>query len=201
MMLFFRWCIPSDHMYCPETIKRMNAESSLDWPDEVNRALVTIKDALRQVSEVDAQIKSAGQLRAARPDLTQQLELAEEFFIAKRKALLDLEGPVSTLAGICEALVSLLQRYETERGTLQGRLLVVEHDSSNDTDSIRKELEPILAQVSQRCERIRVTIQEIRGVLHEYASEYSRERLSTRDKIRWFVGRKGATGALEIVQE
>jgi len=160
-------------MYGPETIKRMNAESSLDWPGEVNRALVTIKDALRQVSEVDAQIKSAGQLRATRPDLTQQLELAEEFFIAKRKALLDLEGPVSTLAGISEALVSLLQRYETERGTLQGRLLVVEHDSSNDTDSIRKELEPILAQVSQRYERIRVTIQEIREALHEYAESCS----------------------------
>jgi hypothetical protein len=61
----------------------------------------------------------------------------------RKKVLLeDLEGPISTLAGISDALVSLLEHYETERLTLEGRLLLLlllaEHHAG--TIIIRKQL-------------------------------------------------------------
>jgi len=57
--------------------------------------------------------------------LEKRLSLAEGFYRAQRMTLLNLEGPVSLLAGIREALVSLEQQYEQEKQSLEGRLLVL----------------------------------------------------------------------------
>lgn len=55
-------------MYCPETIKQSNAESNLDWPSVVNTALVTVKNALRDVAEINLQIELAKKLRQESPE-------------------------------------------------------------------------------------------------------------------------------------
>jgi chromosome segregation ATPase len=157
----------------------MNAEATLKWPEKINDALITIKDALRQVHEVNAQLEAARKLSVKRPELTVQLELAEQFYIARRKALLDLEGPVSTLAGIREALATLLERAETERLTLEGRILLAEQSlrDGNKTTSIQDDIKSSLAEVTQRCEKISLTIHEIREVLQEYSLQYSKPHL------------------------
>jgi hypothetical protein len=59
-------------MYSPETIKRLNAESSLRWPEEVNRALMTIKAALRQVKQADGEIETARKFKVTRPEHSKQ---------------------------------------------------------------------------------------------------------------------------------
>jgi hypothetical protein len=167
-------------MYSPEILKRLNAETSLQWPEKVNGALVAIKGALRQVAEVDAQIEAARQLKEARPELAKQLELTEKFYIARREALLDLEEPVSTLAGIREALASLLNRYETERFTLEGRPVLEEHrngGSSEASINAGDEILPRLTEVSQRCEKIAVTIRQVKEALQEYSIFHSKAPL------------------------
>ena len=165
-------------MYCPETIKRMNAESSLRSPAEVNTCLAAIKETLRQVTQVDAQIEVARQLKATRPDLAKQLNLAEEFYVAERERLLDLED-VSALSRFYEGLASLLEHYERERLTLECRQLLVENGGFDSPDivSIREEGRFMLPQLTQRCEKVAVTIQEIRHVLNEYSSALSDDRL------------------------
>src|SRR2546426_11627794 len=157
-------------MYCPETIKQMNAESSLRSPAEVNTCLAAIKEALRQVTQVDAQIEVARQLKATRPDLAKQLNLAEEFYVAERERLLDLED-VSTLSRFYEGLASLLEQCQTERLTLECRQLLVENGGfdSSDAVSIREEGRFMLPQLTQRCEKVDATIQEVRQVLDEYS--------------------------------
>lgn len=159
-------------MYDPETIKRRNAQSSLKEPEEVNTILVTVKEALRQVSQINIELKSAKQLRTTRPDLNKQLDLAKEFYVAERnRLLLEIEDLIQRLNTISEGLVLLLEVHESEKATLQGRLLMVEHndDSNNvDTVSIREEVRFMLPQLTQRCEKIAVTIQEINQVIHEY---------------------------------
>lgn len=157
----------------------MNAESSLKWPDTVNTALVIVKDSLRQVAEVDDQLEASRQLKIARPELAKQLELAEKFYVARRRELLDLEESISTLVGIREALASLLDRYETERYTVEGRLLLSKNsmygrDAKSDAD-VPRELGARLSEVSQRCLKIATTVQEIREALQEYSTLSSRE--------------------------
>ena len=166
-------------MYCPETIKQMNAESSLRSPAEVNTCLAAIKEALRQVTQVDAQIEVARQLKATRPDLAKQLNLAEEFYVAERERLLDLEDLVSALSRFYEGLASLLEQYERERLTLECRQLLVENGGFDSPDIviIREEGRFMLPQLTQRCEKVVVTLQEIREVLDEYSSTLSDVRL------------------------
>ena len=157
----------------------MNAESSLRSPAEVNTCLAAIKETLRQVTQVDAQIEAARQLKAVRPELAKQLKLAEEFYVAERERLLDLEDLVSALSLFSEELSSLLEQYERERLTLECRQLLVENGGFDSPDivSIREEGRFMLPQLTQRCEKVVVTLQEIREVLDEYSSTLSDVRL------------------------
>ena len=157
----------------------MNAESSLRSPAEVNTCLAAIKEALRQVTQVDAQIEVARQLKATRPDLAKQLNLAEEFYVAERERLLDLEDLVTPLSRFYEGLASLLEQYERERLTLECRQILLDNGGLNNSDtvSIREEGRFMLPQLTQRCEKVAVTMQEIRHVLNEYSSALSDDRL------------------------
>jgi hypothetical protein len=110
---------------------------------------------------------------------------------------------VLTLSQALDGLIFKLRKYETERLTLDGRLLLLlldEHaDNNKDKASIRQEVEPAIARVTQRSEKIAFTIQEIRQTLKEYASECSTTQcLTTGDKAEEaIVGRKKAsTGAI-----
>jgi hypothetical protein len=82
---------------------------------------------------------------------------------------------VSTLAGIREALVSLLNHYEKERITLEGRLFLIEHGGDGDNSTHKAaahgglEVQQRYALVLERCDRIRLITREIRQVLDEYA--------------------------------
>ena len=152
----------------------MNSESNVIWPEEVNNALITLKHALRQVQEANAQIEAARALRIARPQHARQLDLAEQFYIARRKELLDIEDTVATLAGIRKALANLRDCYQAERLTLEGRLLLTENTSgggdSEASSRLRDEIGSRLIDVSQRYERVAATIQEIREALREYST-------------------------------
>jgi len=157
----------------------MNAESSLRSPAEVKTCLAAIKEALRQVTQVDAQIEVARQLKVARPELRKQLKLAEEFYVAERERLLDLEDLVSALSRFYEGLASLLEQYQTERLTLECRQLLVDNSELDDTDtvSIKEEGRFMLPQLTRRCEKVALTIQEIKEVLDEYSSALGDARL------------------------
>src|SRR3989442_14986353 len=103
---------------------------SLRSPAEVNICLAAIKEALRQVTQVDAQIEAA-----RRSDLAKQINLAEEFYVAERERLVDLED-VSALSRFYEGLASLLEQYQTERLTLECRQLLVENGGFDSSDIV-----------------------------------------------------------------
>jgi hypothetical protein len=68
-----------------------------------------------------------------------------------------------------------------------------------DKASIRQEVEPAIATVTQRSEKTTLTIQEIRQALREYASECSTTQcLSTGDKAEEGIvdRKKASTGAI-----
>jgi hypothetical protein len=63
------------HVHCPETIKRLNAESALSKQQEVNQAMLAIKDALREiVREINPQIMAARSLRRRKLGVARQLQ-------------------------------------------------------------------------------------------------------------------------------
>ena len=160
-------------MDSPGIIGEMNNKTtSLKWPQVVNDALATIKDALRQVHEIDVQIEATRKLIAKRTGDIIQLKLAEKFYKDQRKSLLDLEGPVSIIAGIRHALAITLER-EVERLTLEGSFIAVKQLDGNNSLTIKDEIGSKFTLSAQRCQRISLTLQEIKEVLWEYSAEYS----------------------------
>jgi len=161
----------------------------------MNTTLLAVKEALRQIIQIDTEMEAARQLKKVRPELIRQLELAEEFYLAERKRLLDLEDLIPNLTRLAEALTLLFEEYETERLTLVARSLTLaqcSNEASIDTVSSREEFRYMLPLLTQRCEKIGVTIQEIRQVLNEYSSALSdvpshglKQKDSSSGKSRW----------------
>ena len=157
-------------MYCPETIKRLNAQATVRKDEEVNSSLLKIKEALCRVDEIDSQIEAIRLLRQIKPGQARQLELAEQFYLQQRKNVLELQDTALHLGEVQAACKFLLEHDEESKLTLQGRLAAADFSGNG---RIAGEVAPEFDQAQEKRERLEMILAAIQETLDEYSREYS----------------------------
>jgi hypothetical protein len=162
-------------MYCPETIRKLNAEHkySITGTDStIDEAILNIKCALNRATELHNEIKAVRSLKKIScPEKISQLDLAEKFYIARRRAILNLQHLALELNQALEDGKILLKRYENDRDLLEGRIMAAKASGNSKILSIAT---PEYEQVLNKIRKVSTTMLAIEETLKEYSAEYSR---------------------------
>ena len=159
-------------MYCPETIRKLNAQATVRREVEINNLLLKVKHALARTSEINSQLDAIRRLRQLKPSQARQLQLAEQFYTTQRKSILALQEPALHLGEILAACKLLLEEDEGDILALQGRLAEAEFSGNS---RILSEINTASSESTERQERLKAIVAEIQETLDEYGKVYNRQ--------------------------
>ena len=158
-------------MYCPETIKRLNAKSNLESYEDINRALLTIKTRLCQVIEFEHELEAAGRLKVEQPQRTVQLSLVEQFYRAQRTQALEIEQPVMRLIEARKACAVLLEEQNKQKGFCEARLVTALRTGNL---AFKRDAEFASKNLSREYQKLTCLAQAIEETLSEYSAARSK---------------------------
>ena len=132
----------------------------------INKELLRLKERLADVIEVDEQIAAIKSLKLIKTEMTKQLEIAEQFYVYRKKCLLTLECVIISVTNYLRTRRLLIEQYQEELQVLQARLLAA-NESNN--EKLGREIATRREYVSLQVEKIAIEVNEIEETLSQYS--------------------------------